>query len=318
MWTDGWVNSIESIRSLAASQHGFVSRRQLTARSIPQHIVRHQIASRGLLSVTRQVLRISGAPDVAEGPATIAVLDAPDGAVLSHTSAAGMWGLPGFRIDRDHHVVVPERGKPRRTRTATVHYHLGLPDDHVTIYRGVRVTSPVLTMFHLAAICHPDRVARAFDRAWSDNLVTGQAANRLLERIAASGRNGIVTMRQILETRGPGYVPPASNVEGRLVEILENAGFPRPRRQVDIGGEHWIGRVDFVWDDIAGGIEVQSERFHTAYLDQRSDAQRLEALENAGLSMLEVWDHDIFHRPWVVVERVRAFRTELNGFGAQN
>jgi hypothetical protein len=271
------MTSIAAIRDLAQTQYGHVSTRQLSARGVPTHVVRHAVETGALRRVTRQVLQIAGTPEVEGTLAMVAVLDAPDGAVLSHTSAAALWGLPGFRLDRDLHVTVPARGQPRRRRTARVHYHLGLPPDQLVLFRGIPTTSPSLTIFHLAAICAPGRVERALDRAWSDQLVSGPSLTSLLERLAASGRNGITTMRELLAERGPDYIPPASGLEARFKQIIDTApGIPSMRRQVDLGGEHWVGRVDFVWDDLPGGVEVQSERHHAALIDQRSDAMRLD------------------------------------------
>ncbi len=306
------MRAIDTIRSIATGQHGLVSTRQLRAEGVSHHTVRNHVESGWLVRVTRQVLKIGGAPSAELTQPMLAVLDGPDGSVLSHTAAAALWGIPGFRLDKDLHVVVPRRGKPGRPRTATVHYQQGLPMDHVVQFHGIPVTSPPLTMFHLAALLHPDRVERALDWAWSDGLLTGPVMNRLLERIAASGRNGVGTIRQLMETRGPGYVPPASNLEARFNRIVENVpGIPPMRRQVDLGGEYWVGRVDFVWDDLPGGVEVQSERFHTSVVDRAADAERLRKMKEAGISMIEVWDTDVFHRPWLVVQRVREFRRTL-------
>ena len=315
VWLYGGVANLRDVvRELATSQHGFVATRQLVDLGVQKHVWERMITAGELERVTRRVVRVRGAPRVEEGTAMLAVLDAPEQAALSHTSAAALWGLPGFRLDRDLHVVVPARGAPVRRPTARVHFHDGLPQDHIVEYRGLRVTSPVLTMFHLAAVCHQDRVAVAFDRAWTDNLLSGASALRLLDRLAASGRNGISSMRAILEVRDPGYVPPASHLEHRFNALFgPRSGIPVLRRQVDIGGEHWVGRVDFVWDDIPGGVEVQSERFHTALVDRDRDALRAAKLEEAGLSLLAVWDSDVFHRPWLVVDQVRRFRWWLQG-----
>jgi very-short-patch-repair endonuclease len=196
-----------------------------------------------------------------------------------------------------------------------------LPVDQIVRFRGVPVTTPALTMVHLAAVCHPERVGRALDRAWSEGLLDASTMYRLLDRIGARGRNGVGVMRRLMEHRGPSYTPPASNLESRFMQIIDVApGLPSMRRQVELGGERWLGRVDFVWDDIPGLVEIQSERYHTAMVDRDADAARLRALEKAGFSVLEVWDDDIFHRPWVVIEQVRTFRSGLEQarFGAQN
>ena len=52
-------------------------------------------------------------------------------------------------------------------------------------------------------------------------------------------------------------------------------------------------------------VEVQSWRYHIALLDAAADARRRARLEAAGFVVVEVWDTDLWHRPWVVEARVR-------------
>jgi very-short-patch-repair endonuclease len=120
-------------------------------------------------------------------------------------------------------------------------------------------------------------------------------------------------MRQILAERGPGYVPAESNLERRFAQILEGTGIPMPRRQVGVEASGRVGRIDFMWTDLRGGIEVQSSRFHSSFLDRRHDERRTSWLLEQGVDVLEVWDRDIFHRPIDVVGRVRQFRWWLEG-----
>jgi very-short-patch-repair endonuclease len=53
-------------------------------------------------------------------------------------------------------------------------------------------------------------------------------------------------------------------------------------------------------------VEVQSERYHTSLTDRTQDARRREQLESQGLVVVEVWDSDVFSRPWTVLASVRA------------
>ena len=78
------------------------------------------------------------------------------------------------------------------------------------------------------------------------------------------------------------------------------------RRQVDLGSEErWCGRVDFVRDDLALVVEVQSERYHSALTDQAHDAARRANLDAAGFTVVEVWDVQLWHAKHVVIAAVR-------------
>ena len=148
------------------------------------------------------------------------------------------------------------------------------------------------------------------DNAWSMRLVSGRTLHGMLDDLAQRGRPGIRVMRQVLAERTESYTPPASGVEARLAQIMRNAGLPAMRRQVDSGGASWIGRVDFRAEAIPLIVEVQSERFHASLVDSQMDTRRIERLVQAGFTVVEVTDVEVWHRPDVATARIwEAVRT---------
>ena len=105
--------------------------------------------------------------------------------------------------------------------------------------------------------------------------------------------------------------PNAINNEGRFAEVLERAGQTPMRRQVDSGGDRWVGRVDFRDEDLPLLVEVQSETYHLALTDARDDEVRLAALRGAGFEVVEVTDAQVWHRPDEVVDAVCEARRRL-------
>lgn len=83
------------------------------------------------------------------------------------------------------------------------------------------------------------------------------------------------------------------------------------RRQVNVGDEEWSGRVDFLADDLPLIVEILSERYHTSLTDRTLDEARRTRHTSMGFHVVEVWDHEIFYTPWLVVERIRAARAQL-------
>jgi hypothetical protein len=115
-------------------------------------------------------------------------------------------------------------------------------------------------------------------------------------------------MRAVLADRGPGYIPPASGLESRVVQILQRAGLPPLRRQVDSGGDRWIGRVDFRDPALPFILEIQSERFHASLIDRQLDSERIGRLRAAGFVVREVTDIDVWTRPDRLLTAVREGR----------
>src|SRR5690606_31173968 len=128
------------------------------------------------------------------------------------------------------------------------------------------------------------------DSAWAMRLVSGVTLHAMLGELAQRGRSGIATMRLVLRERDVDYVPPASGLESRVVQILQRAGLDPLRRQVDVGADQWIGRVDFRDPVLPFVLEVQSERFHRSRLDRQLDGRRIDRLERAGFVVREITD----------------------------
>jgi hypothetical protein len=299
------------IRQTAANQYGLVGRRQLRADGTTRTQIAHRISKGTLAPLTPEVLELVGTPPSEGKVAMAALLDGPPGAVLSHTSAAAWWDLPGFHFHDGIHVTVPHQGAPRRGRLAMIHYHKDLPEDQLMTLRGIRVTSPALTIFHLAAVLGAQRTARACDNAWSMRLLDGLDLHHLLKILAASGRNGIATMRQILEERPPDYVPPESGLEARYRQLVVEDGMPEPVRQVNIFGPRWIGRADCRFPDVNLIVELLSVRFHASLSDAAADRNRFQAFREAGEHVVAFWDFEVWNNPGLVLRKTRFAREAL-------
>ena len=140
----------------------------------------------------------------------------------------------------------------------------------------------------------------------------GLVLHRTLDELAVKGRPGITSMRTLLRDRPPGEEVPASNLERRFERILRNAGLSPLDRQVNAGGEEWIGRIDFCDRSLALLVEVDSTTFHSGLLATRFDESRDIALRAAGWrDVVRVRENDVWHRPWIAIEQVRAARASL-------
>lgn len=289
---------------LAEVQHGVVARRQLRHPDRPSHVVRHLLRPGEWEAVTSEVVRRRGSFSSRAQSRMAAVLDAGGDAAESHLSAARAWGLSGCP-DRPLHVVRTGRTR-RRTRLAVVHLVRALPDAWVTRLDGVPICRPELVALQLFAVCRPGRAERLTDSLWAMRLLSGPSIRRFLAEHGACGRNGTAGLRAYLDARGDLYVPPASNVEGRAVDLFRSADIPM-RRQVDSGSEdRWTGRVDFRHEVLPVIAEIQSERYHSALVDVVADRARIAALRSAGYLVVEITDSELFSRPRAAVERLAA------------
>jgi very-short-patch-repair endonuclease len=291
---------------LSAGQHGFVTRDAARRTGLAKKALLHRIKRGDWTPHGRRVLHRSGAPWTRASPLMRAVLDAGPGAVVSHTTAAAWWGLPGFDLLTIH--ITRPRGTTCAPAVFADHVHevLDLTSDQVTVLDGVPIVRPERAIFELCATSHPLRAERALDTGWSKALYSGDSLRRIHRQLACRGRGGTVLLRELLRARGPDWIPPATNLEARFETIMRGALLGEWRRQVDLGDDaQWCGRVDFLSTKWPLVVEVQSERYHSALTDQAHDAIRRQRLEDAGLIVVEVWDRQVWHAQREVIAAVR-------------
>jgi hypothetical protein len=286
-----------------------VATRQAYDLSVSREAVRHLVRSGRWERVTPRVIGLVGAPRSEFEPHMSAVLHFGTNAWIGRASALALWGLPGFEPLPVQ--LVARRTVPRRDPhvAAEPHSTRDLLEEHVAELRGIPLTTPIRAIFDIAATAHPKRVERALDNAWARGLVTYALLHRTLRELGDRGRTGITLMRELAAARPVDYRPPGSNTEARLSEILERAGERPLRRQVDRGtATAWVGRVDFVDDELPLSVEVQSELFHGSVLDRRNDKARIAGLRAAGHEVVEIWETDLWRHPGKVITDVREGR----------
>ncbi len=249
---------------------------------------------------------VTAAPRTREQALLVATLVHQAPAAASHRAAADLVNLPGYASASPE--VTVDHPRNRRTAFGLVHGSLLLPERHVMVRRGIAVTTVARTIFDLAGIEHENRVARALDHAISRKMCTLRQVSQVFFALAGRGRRGTVTMRTLLEKRGEGYVPPASELERLGRRVFLEGGLPAPEFEIHLGDDDLIGRVDCYWRSARLVVELDSRRFHDGLSARDSDRRRDNRLMAAGWRVLRfTWD-DLTNRP---LETVRIIRDAL-------
>src|SRR4051794_35453943 len=181
-----------AIAGVADRQHGVVSHAQLIGIGLGRGAVRTRLAAGRLHPVHRGVYSVSHRLLTQRGQWMAAVLAAGEGAILSHRSAAALWGLrPDSRPRVDVTVAASRRQR------CGIRFHFAYPpSDETTVVHGIATTTVPRTLFDLAAVVAPHRVERAINEAEVQRLTDELSLDDLLERYPRRAGSGVI--RRIL------------------------------------------------------------------------------------------------------------------------
>ena len=272
-----------AVATIAARQHGVVSRAQLARLGLGRGAVEHRIACGRLHPVYRGVYAVGHTALSVNGRWVAGVLAAGPDAALSHRSAAALWGI--WRGEqRSTEVTVPSWRRPRPGLSLHV---ANIPDDEATVREGVLVTSVPRTLLDLAAILRRSHLERAIERAEALRLSDALSLGDLVARYPR--RPGTPTCQAILTDGRIGSAITRSELEDRFLVLLADHRLPRPRvnAPVELSAGRWL-EVDFMWPDARLVVELDGYATHAPRASFERDRGRDRALAAAGWRVIRI------------------------------
>jgi very-short-patch-repair endonuclease len=284
-----------AVAALAAAQRGVVSRAQLSAVGLGRGAIARRVSAGRLHRLHRGVYAVGhvALPPLAQD--TAAVLACGPNAVLSHRSAAMLWGLipraPG-PVD----VTVP--GHDCRSRPGIrAHASGALRDQDLARRDGLRVTAPPRTLVDIAGCVETTILERALNEALVQRLVSQDAVGDAVRQ--AGRRPGVAGLRDILD-RLDGPRLTRSEAEDRLLALLRSAHLPLPRTNTRIGPYE----IDALWQQQRLVVEVDGYAFHSGRGAFERDRVRDADLQARGLRVVRVTWRQLVDEPEAVVARI--------------
>lgn len=245
--------------SRAGRQHGIITIAQLREAGLSDDAVGERVRRGWLRRLHRGVYAVGNPRPTLEGWWTAAVFAGGEGAVLSHRSAAVLWGLlprgaaSGRRID----ISVPSTAGRRKHRGVRLHRRRSLDSRTRTKRDGIPVTNPAQTIRDL----HGEATARELRQAIRKAEVLG--------------------LRTELAPRAE---PTRSELEDLFLEFCERYGFPAPEVNRMVGALE----VDFTWPDRRVAVETDSYQFHRGAQAYENDHERDLDLRAAGYDVVRL------------------------------
>ena len=237
------------IARIAAGQHGVVSLVQLRSTGLSSSAISRRVSSARLHRIHRGVYA-AGHPRLSErGRWLAAVLACGAGAVLSHLSAAALWGIrraAGGSV----HVTVPRTSGVRQRDSIVVHRSSSLNAGHCTLREAIPVTTPSRTVADLRP------------------LLSQMQFGAVLREAEFLG----LLIEHEFESDGS-----RSELEQEMLALCRRHRLPQP--EVNVRIDRFV--VDFLWPPERLVVEVDgwySHRSRSAFEEDRARDARLKLL----------------------------------------
>jgi very-short-patch-repair endonuclease len=283
----------------AAGEWGVLSLEELRKSGLSRRAVEVRVRNGWLHPLYRGVYAVGHPAVSVQGRWLGAVKSLGSGAVLSHFSAAALWGFIDWDA-RHPEVTVPREGIGRRDGIR-VHCSSVLEPRDMMRHEGIPVTSPDRTLVDLAGVVTYPLLRRAVRQAQSDHWVS---VPRLVTTIRRLGpRRGTANLNGILAS---GPAPTCSELEDVVLDLILEGGLAHPdvNRPLLLGGRRVI--PDFRWPKQRVVVEADGAAWHDNPTARQDDSERQPLLEAHGDRVLRVTWIQAITKPAETLARIRA------------
>jgi hypothetical protein len=239
------------IARIAARQNGYATYAQLLAAGLSRTQIDRRVRDGRLVRVHPKVYAVGFLPGTPLAHGHAAVLACGPGALLSHSSAAALWGW------QPQWPAVPEvsTSHDRRPKGVCVHRTTTLAPADRTRQRGIPVTSPARALLDIAPRLTDPQLARAYNDARLANYLRPSALQELVQRLPTVP--GAPRLAHLLAETVDAN-PTRSVLEDAFLAFVDRYGLPRPEINVIVAGYE----VDMCYPQQKVIVELDSWTFH--------------------------------------------------------
>ena len=279
------------LAEVAAAQRALVHRTQLRDLGISRGSHDHRLAVGSLHRVLPSVLSLVHPLIEPWAAETAALLYAGENAVLSHETAAALWGLtaiPSF-------VAITLIGRKVESQPALRQHRVKTVDIRdVRLHQGFPVTAPARTLIDCAST---SRVDRLLNEARALKLVKDAELQAAMDR--CPGRRGVAALRALLAAeKETGFT--RSRAERILKQLVREAELERPIFNTYVDGVE----ADAYWPRLKLVVEVDGHQFHASYQAFQRDRAKANKLIAAGHVVLRFTWAQLTKRPMLVLATI--------------
>jgi hypothetical protein len=278
------------LADLATVQGGVVSLSQLGDEGVSRQLAAERAAAAQLHRVHRGVYAMGHRSVSRQTLLRAALLACGEGAVISHVTAAALWGM----FDQWPHLIdvtVPvEAGRkiagirPRRCRYPA--------EDEITAHQGVVCTTPARVLVDLAGIWGSGSLRKVVERTAVLKRLDLVAVDFAIEN--AKRRRGLRALQATLAPWRTGKDEPPdlrSDFEALAFPRLLEMGLPLPECNPKLRFDDEVLMVDFLWREQLFILETDGAATHETPVAFQRDRRRDQLLVAGGYRVMHAtWD----------------------------
>lgn len=294
---------LESIAQFAAANYNLVSRDFVLSVGWTDNHIASRVDSGLWQAVHPGVYLIGFSPLGWHGRLRAATLAAGPLALVSHRSAAQLWGLEGIDF-APIELTVP---LPHRPVPDGIVVHRTRRRMEPAVVAGIPVTSPERAVLDSAWFVPYPMVEQIYDSGIRKRIITADSMAECLIEFGTKGVRGRSKVIRVLDERREGN-PLGSPAETIILRHLRMAGVEEPERQYIVrcaGGRVFI--LDLAWPRRWKAVEIDGLATHASASALTADLERQNLIMDVGWQLRRFAARQVVQHPRAVVAEIQAF-----------
>ena len=295
--------NMDAIEAFARSNYGLVDRQLVHESGGSDAFIRTRV-DRGFWTPIHPGVYHVGLGNLSwHGRLRATTLAAGPGSLISHRTAAQLWGLEGIVYPRievtvpNGHLPVPEGVLVHRTRRA----------QEGTVVEGIPVTSVERTILDSAWYLAYPLIEQLYDSAVRQRLTTSVQMADCVGEFGKKGVRGRSKVLRVLDDRRHGGLL-GSPAETRILRRMRLAGIEEPERQYVVHlADGTVAVLDFAWPRPVKAVEIDGLEAHSNAKQLEHDLTRQNLLFEIGWKLRRFTGRAVYRNPDFVVAEIARF-----------